>query len=138
VLSVLIAIAAWAAAALALSADPSVVETPWGEVIDAVIGVVQDVSDEYAAEAHAAWEKMVSKYAVEDANVDATVTLIVTDNWLEYTVRYVVDSKKRRSTKDLLNNRILDEFDATKGKVSIASATFHLVETPTFSVRLEK
>lgn len=39
VLSVLIAIAAGAAAALALSADPRVVETPWGEVIDAVIGV---------------------------------------------------------------------------------------------------
>jgi uncharacterized hydrophobic protein (TIGR00271 family) len=39
VLSVLIALAAGAAASLALSADPRVVETPWGQVIDAVIGV---------------------------------------------------------------------------------------------------
>jgi uncharacterized hydrophobic protein (TIGR00271 family) len=39
VLSVLIAITAGVAASLALSADPHVVETPWGQVIDAVIGV---------------------------------------------------------------------------------------------------
>ena len=39
VLSVLIAIAAGAAASLSLSADPRIVETPWGQVIDAVIGV---------------------------------------------------------------------------------------------------
>lgn len=39
VLSVLIAVAAGAAASLALSADPHIVDTPWGEVIDAVIGV---------------------------------------------------------------------------------------------------
>lgn len=39
VLSVLIAVAAGAAASLALSADRRVAETPWGEVIDAVIGV---------------------------------------------------------------------------------------------------
>jgi uncharacterized hydrophobic protein (TIGR00271 family) len=39
VLSVLIAVAAGAAAALALSADPRVVQTPWGQVVDAVVGV---------------------------------------------------------------------------------------------------
>ncbi len=39
VLAVLIAITAGAAASLALSADPSIVQTPWGQIIDTVIGV---------------------------------------------------------------------------------------------------
>jgi uncharacterized hydrophobic protein (TIGR00271 family) len=39
VLSVLVALSAGAGASLALTADPKVVETPWGQVIDAVIGV---------------------------------------------------------------------------------------------------
>jgi uncharacterized membrane protein len=39
VLSVVIAITAGAASALALSADPRVVESAWGQVIDTVIGV---------------------------------------------------------------------------------------------------
>lgn len=39
VLSVLIAVSAGIAASLSLSADPRIVETPWGQVIDAAIGV---------------------------------------------------------------------------------------------------
>jgi len=39
VLSIMIAVAAGAAASLSLAADPRIVETPWGQVIDAVIGV---------------------------------------------------------------------------------------------------
>jgi uncharacterized hydrophobic protein (TIGR00271 family) len=39
VLSVLVAVSAGAGASLALTADPKVVETPWGQVVDAVIGV---------------------------------------------------------------------------------------------------
>jgi len=39
VLSILVAVSAGAGASLALTADPKVVETPWGQVIDAVIGV---------------------------------------------------------------------------------------------------
>jgi uncharacterized hydrophobic protein (TIGR00271 family) len=39
VLGVLIAVTTGAAASLALSADPSIVQTPWGQIIDTVIGV---------------------------------------------------------------------------------------------------
>lgn len=44
VLSILVALAAGAGASLALTADPKVVETPWGQVVDAVIGVEIAVS----------------------------------------------------------------------------------------------
>jgi hypothetical protein len=70
--------------------------------------------------------------------VAPVVTLIANDNWLEYTVRYVVDYKKRRSTKDQLFNRILDEFDNTDGRVSVASMTVQLVGTPVFDLRLKE
>ncbi len=73
---------------------------------------------------------------VEEAIVEPTISLALNDNWMEYTVRYVVDYKKRRSTKDGIFTRILDEFATTGGRVSIASATFHLVELPPVDVRL--
>jgi uncharacterized hydrophobic protein (TIGR00271 family) len=38
-LSIIVAVSAGAGASLALTTDPKVVETPWGQVIDAVIGV---------------------------------------------------------------------------------------------------
>lgn len=64
------------------------------------------------------------------------VSLVTNDNWMEFTVRYVVNFKSRRGTKNKLFTRILDEFGKTDGKVEFASATFHLVETPTIDVRL--
>ncbi len=87
--------------------------------------------------AHQTWQNIRRKYAIEDALVELIVTLVANDNWMEFTtLRYVVDFKKRRSTKDLLFTRILDGGAASYGRVSMASATFHLVEAPVFDVRL--
>lgn len=79
---------------------------------------------------------MKRAYLVEDAMVDPMVTMVANDNWIEFTARHVVNFKRRRRTKDLLFTRILEAIDASNGRIAIASATFHLVETPVFDVRL--
>ncbi len=65
------------------------------------------------------------------------VTMVANDNWMEFTLPYVVDFKRRRATKDQLFSRILDEIAASDGGVALASATFQIVETPVFDVRLK-
>lgn len=98
--------------------------------------VASEVVGEYAREASKAWHTVTRTFLVEDARVEPSVTLVANDNWLEYTLRYVVDFKLRRTTKDRLFTRLLDEFDQTEGRVGIASMTVHLVETPVIDVRL--
>jgi small-conductance mechanosensitive channel len=98
--------------------------------------IVTDVTKEYITAARDAWKEMVNKYLVEDATVDPMIFLIANDNWMEFTVRYVVDYKKRRITKDLLFTRILEEIYKTDGRVSIASTTLQIVDTPVFDVRI--
>jgi hypothetical protein len=73
---------------------------------------------------------------IEDARVAPAVTLAANDNWIEFTVRYVVDHKARRSTKDRLFTRILEAVDGTSGKIQLASATFEVVAAPTLDVRV--
>jgi len=97
----------------------------------------KEVIGDYEQQAREAWQKMVNNYLVEEATVRPVVTLVANDNWMEFTVRYVVDFKKRRITKDQLFTRILDEMDQTDGKVAMASMTVHLVETPVFDVRMK-
>ena len=53
--------------------------------------LVDEVLADYAAQVKDSWLKMVRQYRVEDANVEPMVTLRATDNWIEFTVRYVVD-----------------------------------------------
>lgn len=100
--------------------------------------VANDIVGEYVENARNQWAVMTRKYAVENAVVEPMVFLTANDNWMEFTLRYVVDFGKRRGTKDLLFTQILDAITQTDGKVSMASATFQLVEAPTFDIRLRK
>jgi small-conductance mechanosensitive channel len=97
-----------------------------------------DVSAEFVPGARKAWRGVVRKYLVEDARVEPMVLMAANDNWLEFTVRYVVDFKRRRTTKTTLSEKILDEFAATKGRVAVASTTLQLVDIPPLDVNVGK
>ncbi len=98
--------------------------------------VVDEVIGEYSQRATESWKLMMKKYQVEGASVRPSILLALNDNWMEYTIRYIVDFKKRRGTKDELFTRLLDEFANTDGKVAIASTTVQLVELPAVDIRL--
>ena len=100
--------------------------------------VANEVVGEHAEQAANAWKDMVRKFLIEDATVAPMVTLVANDNWIEFTLRFVVNYKVRRGTKDRLFTRILEEIDKTDGRVAIASATFQLVEAPMFDVRMHE
>jgi small-conductance mechanosensitive channel len=99
--------------------------------------VVNEVAGVYVAHAAEAWQGVVRRYHLEHESVEPMVTLTANDNWIEFTVRYAVDYKRRRVTKDQLFTRILEEFEKTNGSISIASTTLQIVETPVFDVRLQ-
>ena len=54
----------------------------------------------------------------------------VTDNWIEFTGRYVVDYRKRRTTRDEIFTRVLNDFDATGGRVRFGSQTVEMIRSP--------
>jgi small-conductance mechanosensitive channel len=101
-----------------------------------LLDVVNRIVGDFTEGAKLTWKTMVTKYMIEDAPLDPTVSLVANDNWMEFNVRYVVDYKSRRSVRDRIFTAILDEIGKTDGRVSIASATFQLVEAPIFDVRL--
>ncbi|MGB2988657.1 MAG: mechanosensitive ion channel family protein, partial [Candidatus Zixiibacteriota bacterium] len=122
--------------------DEATLPVKYGSDQPLVREILQRVLDEtvgdYAAWAKETWKEMVKKYRIEDERVEPMVTLTANENWMEFTVRYVVDYKKRRSTKDRLFTRFLEEFDKTEGRVAVASTStdISLVQTPQFDVRL--
>jgi small-conductance mechanosensitive channel len=99
-------------------------------------GLVNEVLVEYANQIKDSWLEMVRKYRVEDANVEPMITLHATDNWIEFTVRYVVDYRKRRWMKDHLFTRILEEVDKSDNRIRLASATFEVVSGSRLDVHI--
>jgi small-conductance mechanosensitive channel len=100
--------------------------------------VLNEVVGEYAVYAQNAWKEIVKKYMIEAAKVEPSVTLMANENWMEFNLRYVVDYKERRAKKDAIFDRVIEEFDKTNGRVTLASVSMDigLVSTAPFGVRI--
>lgn len=102
------------------------------------VQVADEHLKEFSTRAMAVWKEMVKKYRIEDAQTEPMITMVANDNWVEFTIRYVVDYKKRRFTKDLLFSSILNEIQKSNKEVRLASATFDLVGAPELTVKLKQ
>jgi small-conductance mechanosensitive channel len=95
-----------------------------------VIRIAREVLSDYVAKSVNQWKGVVRKYYIEDAEVNPTLAISLTDNWIQFNLRYIVDYKKRRSVKDQLSQRIAAAIEATEGRVQLASATVEIVRIP--------
>ena len=102
------------------------------------LAVGKEVAGDLTAQSKEKWTVLQRKYRLEDAQTEPLVSLIANDNWVEFTLRFVVSYKKRRATKTVLFTKILKEIEATNGEIKFASATFHLVEAPELKVSFTK
>ncbi|MHB0937013.1 MAG: mechanosensitive ion channel family protein [Armatimonadota bacterium] len=99
--------------------------------------LADEVAGEYTLQAQDNWDIMLRRYAIERATLHPMVTLVANDNWVEFTVRYLVDYKKRRTTRDRLYQRVLEEFAQSEERLQFASATQEIVGMPDLSVRMQ-
>lgn len=70
--------------------------------------------------------------------MEPTLAISLTDNWIQFNLRYIVNYKKRRMTKHGLHDSILKAFEATNGKIILASTTIELIKIPELKVDVTK
>ncbi len=99
--------------------------------------VGKEVAGDLTEKSRDRWAALQRKFRLEEAQTEPMVSLIANDNWVEYTLRYVVGYKKRRVTKTALFTKILKAVDATNGEIKFASATFQLVEAPEIKISMK-
>ncbi|MCW2121179.1 small-conductance mechanosensitive channel [Flavobacterium sp. 7A] len=84
------------------------------------------------------WGHLQNKFRLEEAKTDAMVSLVINENFVEFTLRYVVGYKKRRATKTELFTQILKAFESSNGAIKFVTATLQLVEAPDFNVNMKR
>ena len=97
--------------------------------------VVDEICRDYATQSADAWKQAVNRYRLEEVKIEPMITLAATDNWIEFTVRYIVDYRKRRFVRDRIFTRILEEVDKSKNRIRLASATFELANLPRLNLQ---
>lgn len=92
----------------------------FGSDYDLARNIIMEASDtivkDYAAVSTQSWSRLVKKYMIENISTDSILFLTVTDNWVEFTLRFVTNDKKRRATKNNLFTKILKDVEATGNK----------------------
>ncbi|MCJ7716693.1 MAG: mechanosensitive ion channel family protein, partial [Anaerolineales bacterium] len=118
--------------------DELVLPVMYGSSIQATRTILQTAADhvvgKYIEPAKTYWAIIYNKYRLEHESVNPLVTMTANDNWMEFTLRYVVDYKARRGTKDQLFESILNQIEESSGQVKVASTTLQLVDLPTVKI----
>jgi small-conductance mechanosensitive channel len=97
---------------------------------DKFLEILYEVQGEFTSQAKEYWRKMTEKYMVEDARVDPFVLMKFDENWIDFTLRYVVDYKMRGTTKDKIYKKVLQAINNSEGRLEVASAAFEITAFP--------
>jgi small-conductance mechanosensitive channel len=107
----------------------------WKYAREHMTAVLEEICHDYAKQSRDTWDKALKRYQLENARIEPMVTLAANDNWIEFTLRYIVDYRKRRITRDQIFTRLLEVVDASENRIRLASATFELTNLPRVDVQ---
>ena len=108
---------------------PITYESDWQRAAEIMLEQGQTYTKKLQADAEARLSRMIDRFPVKETKVEPTLYLAMTDNWIELTLRFVVDAQERRGVKDRLHRDLLQHFEAEE-KIAVASTTIEIVGFP--------
>jgi len=108
---------------------PITYESDWRRAAEIVLSHGQEYSEEFQATAETLLTELMRRYPIEASSVAPSLYVVMTDNWVEMTMRYVVEARRRRPVMAELHRDLLEHFEK-EPEISIASATFEIVGFP--------
>lgn len=95
---------------------------------DIITKAAEEIVSEFKEQAEQEWSTMKTKYMIEKARTEPMVTMTANDGGLVFTLRYTVDFKQRRGTKDKLFTRIITDISHTDDAVKLPQATLEITK----------
>lgn len=102
-----------------------------------LLGAAQEIVTEFSKDAVTEWADMTRKYMIERAKTEPMVSMIANNDGLLFTLRYTVDYKQRRTTKDKLFTKIITDIDKTEGEIKLPQATLEVIDFPNLNAKQE-
>jgi small-conductance mechanosensitive channel len=101
---------------------PITYESDWQEAYEKVSAIIQRETKKISEEADEALRKLGKKYYLTRRQAEPSIFVTITDNWIEFNIRYVTDVGTRRTVATRLSRLILEEIQKSEN-IHIASAT---------------
>jgi len=108
---------------------PITYDSDWRLAEEIILKEGENNSKTIQAEASKELKKIDKKYLLKKTAIEPTLYVTLTDNWIEMTLRYVVNFSERREVKGKLYYELLKTFEA-ESTITIASSTIEIVGFP--------
>jgi len=108
---------------------PITYDSDWREAVTKILSVVRRETDHVAYSAEKSLSTLEEKYYLPRRVVEPAVFITLTDNWINFNIRYMTVVRERRLTKNKLSRMILDEIEKSD-KIKVASTTIDIVGFP--------
>ncbi|KYG80752.1 mechanosensitive ion channel family protein [Roseivirga echinicomitans] len=105
---------------------PLKTESDYKYAKDTFLTIMEESLGDFTKNSQNAWNKMTQSLYVENAQITPMVSMSFDESWMTFTLRYIVNYKMRRTTKDMLYIKILEAIKASNGKLKIASAAIEV------------
>jgi small-conductance mechanosensitive channel len=116
---------------------PITYTSDWRSAVQLILAIVKRETEETIRLADEEISKLGEKYYLFRRSTEPNVFLTMTDNWISFHVRYIVDFKERRVVKNKFTRLILTEIEKSD-TIHLASATYDIVGFPELTLKGEK
>jgi small-conductance mechanosensitive channel len=96
----------------------------WQRAVSLFLDIVRRETAATSGRAEREIERIGERYYLPRREVEPSVYLTLTDNWIAFDIRYVTDVRRKRATKDDLSRKLLEAVEAADG---IAIATENII-----------
>jgi small-conductance mechanosensitive channel len=108
---------------------PITYDSDWRRAGEIMLKHGREYTSRFQAQAQAELGDLAQNYPLREATVEPTLYVVMTDNWIEITLRYVVEAHERRQVKGRLHRELLQRFES-EADITVASATVEIVGFP--------
>ncbi|WP_455281179.1 mechanosensitive ion channel family protein [[Eubacterium] cellulosolvens] len=108
---------------------PITYDSDWNVAIIKIMDILKKETEQITKIAENEIAKIGEKYYLPQRIVEPSIYLSLTDNWINFGIRYVTEVRERRFTRNKISQLILKEIDQSP-KIKIASETIDIVGFP--------
>jgi hypothetical protein len=108
---------------------PVTYDSDWRRAGELMLEHGREYTSRFHVHAQAELRALMEHYPVHEATVEPMLYIVMTDNWIEMTLRYVVEAHARRQVKGQLHHELLNHF-GLEPDITVASATVEIVGFP--------
>lgn len=106
---------------------PITYDSDWKTAYNDIIKVVKRETKDLIKEAEMDLDRIHKKhYHIYQRSTEPTILVTLTDNWIEFKLRFISKAQGRRSMRDIISRAILEEVIEKNKKIKIATQTMEV------------